>query len=73
MLGMTAVPALIFFILLMTVPESPRWLMIKGDPEKARKKLIRIFGSEDALAEIKDIEETVALENESWRSALTPE
>jgi len=73
MLGMTAIPALIFFFLLLTVPESPRWLMIKGDIEKARKKLIQILGNEAALDEIKDIEETVALEKESWRTALTRE
>ena len=72
MLGMTAVPALIFFLLLLTVPESPRWLMTKGNLEIARKKLIQILGSEEALDEIKEIEETTALEKESWRIALTP-
>lgn len=72
MLGMTAIPALIFFVLLLTIPESPRWLMIKGDLEKAQKRIIDILGGEAATDEIKEIEETVALEKESWRTALTP-
>lgn len=36
MLGIMVVPSLLFFGLLQLIPESPRWLMIKGKQEKAR-------------------------------------
>ncbi len=40
MLGVLAVPALIYCILVVFVPESPRWLIVhKGDYDKARKTL----------------------------------
>src|SRR3546814_1402330 len=34
-LGVTALPALIFFILLFAIPNSPRWLLAKGRREEA--------------------------------------
>lgn len=40
MLGVVAIPALIYTILVLFVPESPRWLMVhKGDYDTARKTL----------------------------------
>jgi len=40
MLGIVAIPALIYSILVFYVPESPRWLMIhRGDYDTARKTL----------------------------------
>lgn len=42
MLGVQAVPALAFFLLLFRVPESPRWLLGRGRVEEARAILHRI-------------------------------
>ena len=42
MLGISAVPSLILFILLAKLPESPRWLIINSCEEKARHILSRI-------------------------------
>jgi sugar porter (SP) family MFS transporter len=54
MLGIEAVPALVFALLLMTVPESPRWLVKCGLTDKARNVLIKI-GEPDADKKINDI------------------
>ncbi|HAA19623.1 MAG TPA: D-xylose transporter XylE [Cytophagales bacterium] len=50
------IPASIFFLLLFTVPESPRWLVIAGEEAKAQLLLTRLNGEKGKgiLAEIKD-------------------
>ena len=55
MFGLTAAPSLLFLVAMLFVPESPRWLVKNGEPERARRVLFRIGGSayaERALAEI---------------------
>jgi len=52
MLGLGALPAAIFLILLFMVPESPRWLLLKGKEQKAKDILIKIDGGDAAKSEI---------------------
>ncbi len=57
MLGVEAIPALIYFISLWTVPKSPRWLIQKLNKiELARKILQKIGGEEYAEATIQEIQ-----------------
>ncbi len=42
MLGIMAVPALLFVLLLNLIPESPRWLLQQGHIEKARASYLRL-------------------------------
>ncbi len=53
------VPAFAFLILLFFVPESPRYLVIKNQPEKAFSILARINGSLKAGVVLKEITETI--------------
>lgn len=46
------VPALVFFILLFVLPESPRWLSTRNEFEKSEKILSRIGGQQYATEEI---------------------
>jgi sugar porter (SP) family MFS transporter len=46
-----AVPAIIFFGLLLTIPNSPRWLAAKARPKEAESSLRRL-GSADPRAEL---------------------
>lgn len=41
-LGVTAAPALLFVLLLIRIPDSPRWLLIKGRSADARASLRRM-------------------------------
>lgn len=57
MLGVEAIPALIYFLALFTVPKSPRWLIQRlNKVELARKILVRIGGEEYAEATIVEIQ-----------------
>jgi len=58
MFASNAVPAGIFGLLLLFVPETPRYLAITGQDEKALHILTRINGSEKAASILSDIKNT---------------
>jgi sugar porter (SP) family MFS transporter len=55
MLGVEAVPAMLYFLLLFFVPRSPRWLMQKGRETEALQVLARIHGVNEAQNEHREI------------------
>lgn len=48
MLGLESIPAILYFLLLFTVPESPRWLALKNKKERAFAVLSKFEGAEHA-------------------------
>lgn len=62
MLAVMAVPAFIFFVALIFVPESPRWLMQKNRKDESFKILKRINGAGSAATELVAIEASIASE-----------
>ena len=72
MLGLGAVPALIFLCSLFLVPESPRWLLLKGEEEKAAAILIRIDGAAAARNEIDAFKAQSETRNTSIRELFKP-
>ncbi len=73
-----AIPSTIFLLLLLLVPESPRWLVEKGLKEKARGILAKVGGHSFAEAELNSIEASLEQEVESlaqlfktgWRKVM---
>ena len=62
MFGLTAAPAVLFFIGMLCVPESPRWLAKNGNSELARRTLKKIGGEKYANAATAEIQSTLAVE-----------
>lgn len=60
MFASETIPALLFFGLLFPIPESPRWLMLKNLPEKAKKILVRIHGEVKGRNELIEIEKSIS-------------
>ncbi|KAJ4980244.1 hypothetical protein NE237_031081 [Protea cynaroides] len=62
MLGVAGLPALIQFILMWILPESPRWLYRKGREEEAIALLKKIFPADEVEIEIQTLKESVDAE-----------
>ena len=61
-LGIAAVPAAIFLLMLFGIPRSPRWLAKKGRLDEARE-VLRITGEENYEQELRDIVASIDAEH----------
>lgn len=55
MLGVLLIPSLIYFFLVLKIPESPRWLIIKKDDIRKAKKIMLRLGTIDVDEEVRTI------------------
>lgn len=58
MLGAELIPATLYFLLLLGVPESPRWLALKGKTEAARNILAKLYPAETLEKELAAIKQS---------------
>ncbi len=73
MLGMEALPAILFFLVLFLIPESPRWLVVQGEDKKASRVLYRIFGDREANVQISNIKSLIGSESgANWSLLFRP-
>ena len=73
MLGSETLPALLFLFIIFFIPESPKWLIIKGKPSEATAVLSRILGSEDEInAEVEATRSSLGEDKGSWSDLLKP-
>jgi SP family sugar:H+ symporter-like MFS transporter len=56
------IPAVIFFLSLLAIPESPRFLVMKGKRQKALDILTKLYGTHQANNTLSEIEQCMATE-----------
>ena len=70
MLGVEALPAIVYFLALFSVPESPRWLIMRGDESEAMRVMTRASGEATAVKEMGAVKESLAAEANQQRGSL---
>ncbi|MFN3459297.1 MAG: MFS transporter, partial [Novosphingobium sp.] len=64
MFWVQAVPALLFLVTLLLIPESPRFLVAKGRIEEARAVLAKLFGAQTADTKLAEIRASLATDHQ---------
>ena len=74
MLGMETLPALLFFIIIFFIPESPRWLIVRGKELKAVNILEKIYNSiTEAKSQLNETKSVLTSEIKSeWSLLMKP-
>lgn len=71
MLGIVGIPGALFFVGVFTLPDSPRWLMMRGRTEEATKVLTRLRGNPDVVKrEEEEIAEQLRIPQRGWHMFL---
>jgi sugar porter (SP) family MFS transporter len=60
MLGVMAVPSLLYTVLVLTIPESPRWLIAARGDEAAARRIFEGLGVADARSVIETVKRNIA-------------
>ena len=68
-LGVAAIPALIFFALLFSIPRSARWLTTQDRLGEALE-VLKLMGTPNSEAELADIRESLHLERDQKQASL---
>lgn len=74
MLGMETLPAILFFIIIFFIPESPRWLIVRGKELKAVNILEKIYNSiTEAKSQLRETKSVLTSETRSeWSLLMKP-
>ena len=74
MLGMETLPAILFFIIIFFIPESPRWLIVRGKELKTVNILEKIYNSiTEAKSQLNETKSVLTSETKSeWSLLMKP-
>jgi SP family arabinose:H+ symporter-like MFS transporter len=68
-LGVSAIPAFLFFLMLFRIPRSPRWLAEVGRVDEART-VLRLIGEKDYEQRLREIVDSIAESKTGGKEAL---
>ena len=63
MFWMMAIPSMVFLLLLLLIPESPRYLVVKGRKDDALKVLTRLYGAAEAQTKLAEIDASLSADH----------
>ncbi len=75
MFWMENIPAALFFVFAFVIPESPRWLLVNGERERAIEIMGRIMEQEQLDIELGEMQDNIANssnERGGWREIFKP-
>ena len=67
-----AIPAGLFLLMLLLVPASPRWLMMKGRREEAKQVLLQMNSADATQQTLASIEASFQQKQGTWQDLLKP-
>lgn len=70
MLGLETLPALLYFLGLFLVPESPRWLIMKGREDEALGTMIKASGEAQARQDIQEVKDSMAASSDGETATI---
>ncbi len=71
MLGVEAVPAVLYFFGLYIVPRSPRWLIMKNRDEEAMEVMLKFRSEEDVKKDMEAVHESLDADKNKEKTPLT--
>jgi sugar porter (SP) family MFS transporter len=72
MFGLGAIPAIIFGVGMVFLPESPRWLASHAREDKARAVLMRLRGTANVEDEFQRIQTSLGQQKGGWAELMSP-
>jgi len=70
MLGVEAVPAVLYFLGLLTVPRSPRWLIMKDKMSEAKGVLLKFYSETQAKKDMSAVVDALESDQNKEKSSL---
>ncbi len=70
MLGVEAVPAVLYFFGLLTVPRSPRWLIMKNKMSEAKSVLLKFYTENQAIKDMKAVTDSLESDQNQDKSSV---
>jgi len=70
MLGVEAVPAVLYFFGLLTVPRSPRWLVMKEKTDEAKQVLLKFYSETQANKDIRAVKDSLESDKDEEKSSI---
>lgn len=70
MLGLETLPAILYFGGMLAVPESPRWLIMRGRGDEARQIISKVVSPEEAELQIRSVRESLEADKDKEKVPL---
>ncbi|MEM9935583.1 MAG: sugar porter family MFS transporter [Bacteroidota bacterium] len=70
MLGLESLPAILYFVGMFFVPESPRWQIMKGQEDKALETIEKVVSPEEARQQVADVKESLDADKEKESASM---